>query len=187
MTVRYALLPIVLLIGCASDVQDTSTSSVAQASSVHLKGGNRAVPAFRDLGLALRATGALSGLGGGDILISLFAEADVTSTCRNQGGNDAPGQNPAPLTVTGAQPISEAEIKNGTVAFNVSTNAPTTPIQGAPGCPNSTWTESIDDLAFTSATIVVEQPVGTEVLTVDCTFSPPTANGNVPAGNVTCN
>lgn len=156
------------------------------ASSVHLKGGANAEPIFRDNGLTLSVSGALSGLGNGDVLVTLTATASVTSTCTNQGGNQAPGQNPAPTTVTGSQAIPTAEIKNGTTPFALTTEAPTTPIPGAPGCPNPNWTESIDDLAFTSATITVEQPAGTVVLTIQCTFSAPTSDGAVSKGDVTC-
>ncbi len=162
------------------------TASVALASSVHLKGGKNAKPAFTDLGLSLKSSGELSGLGNGDVLVTLNATADVTSTCTNQGGNSAPGQNPAPITVTGSQAIPASEIKNGTTPFNVTTDAPPAVIAGAPDCPNTNWTESIDDLLFTSATITVEQPVGTLVLTVTCTFSPHTSNGSVPGGTVSC-
>lgn len=160
--------------------------AAVDASSVHLKGGKNAKPSFRDNGLSLTATGDLSGLGNGDVLISMTAQADVVSTCTNQGGNAAPGQNPAPITVTGSQAIPAGEIKNGTTPFNVSTQAPSPIIAGAPDCPNTNWTESIDDLKFTSAVIVVEQPVGTVVLTVTCTFSPPTSNGPVPGNRVSC-
>lgn len=156
------------------------------ASSVHLKGGADAEPSFRDLGLALRASGALAGLGNGDVVISVTATANVTATCSNKGGNQPPGQNPAPITVTGAVAIPEGEIKNGSLSFTVQTAPPVTPIPGAPDCPNPNWVESITDLSFTSATIEVEQPPGTTVLTIDCDFSSPTVNGNVPAGNVTC-
>ena len=162
-------------------------ASVASASSVHLKGGKNAKPSFTDLGLALSASGALSGLGNGDVVITLTATGNVTSNCSNQGGNEAPGQNPAPITVSGTQLIPEDEIKNGTTPFNVSTTEAPSTIAGAPDCPNPNWTESITGLAFTSATIVVEQPSGTVVLTLNCTFSPPTANGSVPGGSVTCN
>ncbi|MGH2437973.1 MAG: hypothetical protein ACRDFA_13415, partial [bacterium] len=56
----------------------------------------------------------------------------------------------------------------------------------APGCPNPNWTQTIDDLLFKTATITVEQPAGTLVLTVTCTFSAPTTNGAVSRGDVEC-
>lgn len=158
----------------------------ASAASVHLKGGKNAEPTFTDNGLDLRASGALSGLGNGDVLITLTATADVTSTCTNNGGNAAPGQNPAPLTVTGSQAIPEAELKNGNTPFDVATIAPDPMIPGAPDCPNPNWVETIDDLAFTSATITVEQPEGTTVLIVDCTIDPPSSDGAIGKSDVTC-
>lgn len=158
----------------------------AAAASVHLKGGRHAEPAFTDLGLALNSAGALSGLGNGDVLVTMIATADVTSTCTNQGGNAAPGQNPAPLTVTGSQAIPQAELKNGNTPFNVTTLAPPAEIPGAPGCPNPNWAESIDDLAFTSAMITVEQPEGTVVLSVACTIYPPSSDGPISKGDVDC-
>jgi hypothetical protein len=162
-------------------------ASPASASSVHLKGGKNAEPSFTDNVLSLNASGELSGLGNGDVLITLTARADVTSTCTTPSGStEAPGQNPAPLTVSGSQAIPAGEIKNGTVAFSVSTVAPNAIIAGAPDCPNPNWIEAITDLAFTSAVIQVEQPAGTVVLTVSCAFSPATSNGPVPGGTVTC-
>jgi hypothetical protein len=171
------LLVTMVTIGC--------TAVVALAASVHLKPPNRN-PTFTDGGVLLMASGALAGLGGEDVLITLTAEADVTSTCTNQGGNEAPGQNPAPITVSGSQSIPEEEIKNGNTPFAVVTNPPFTPIPGAPDCPNPNWSEEITDLAFTRATITVEQPPGTPVLTVTCSFDPPTADGQVPSGDVSC-
>jgi hypothetical protein len=157
------------------------------AASVHLKGGAHAEPSFTDVGLALAAAGELAGLGGGDVVVSLTATGDPTATCTNQGGNQAPGQNPAAVTLTGVTAIPESEIKNGTVGFAVKTGTPVTPIPGAPGCANENWTEDITDVAFTAASIVVQQPLGTTVLVVSCTFSPATADGPVPEGAVTCN
>jgi hypothetical protein len=156
------------------------------ASNVHLKGGANAQPSFTDLGLALEAAGALAGLGNGDVLVTLTATADVTATCTNQGGNAAPGQNPAPITVSGSQAIPESEIKNGTTPFDVQTVPPVSVIPGAPDCANPNWSEEIIDLSFTGATLTVEQPVGEVQLTVVCTFSPATTNGAVPRGTVSC-
>lgn len=66
------------------------------------------------------------------------------------------------------------------------TQLPGTPMAGAPDCPNPNWTGEITDLAFTSATITVEQPSGTLVLTVTRELSSPTEDGPVPGGDVTC-
>jgi hypothetical protein len=159
----------------------------ASAANVHLKGGKHAEPAFYDWGLVLEASGELAGLGYADVLITLWAQGNPTATCTNQGGNQAPGQNPAPVTVMGETLIHPADFaKNGNVAFTVVTGMPETPIEGAPDCPNPNWTEEITDLAFTSATITVEQPAGTVVLTVECAIDPPTANGAVDKGDVDC-
>jgi hypothetical protein len=169
---------------CAAESGE-SVDTTTQAVSVHLKGGKNAEPSFFDAGFFLRASGAVSGLGGGDVLVSLTAQANTTSTCTNQGGTQAPGQNPAPITVAGTQAIPASEVKNGNASFNVRTTSPVTPIPGAPDCPNGNWREDLTDLQFTSATIEIEQG-GAVVLTVVCSFSPPTSNGSVPGGQVTC-
>jgi len=156
------------------------------AQSVHLKGGANSEPNFVDQGLTLNSAASLAGLDNEDVLVTLTATAAATSTCTNQGGTQAPGQNPAEVTVSGSQSIPAEEIKNGNTSFDVTTIAPVTPIPGAPGCPNPNWTQHITDLSFTTATITVEQPAGTLVLTVTCTFSNPTTNGAVAGGEVTC-
>jgi len=171
--------------GCSSYNEPSAPTHIS-AASVHLKGGANSEPTFIDNGLSLSTAGALAGLGNEDLVVTLTATANATATCTNQGGNQAPGQNPAPVTVSGSQSIPASEIKNGNVDFSVTTQGPVTPIPGAPGCPNPNWREDITDLAFTSATITVEQPAGTLVLTVSCTFSAPTSNGAVSKQDVVC-
>jgi hypothetical protein len=162
------------------------TATAVWGANVHLKGGRNAKPAFYDGGLWLNATGELAGLGNGDVLVTLDAEANVTATCTNNGGHQAPGQNPAPISVTGSQAIPAEEVKNGNTPFDVTTEEPDPIIPGAPDCPNPNWVEEIVDLAFTSAVITVEQPEGTTVLTVSCTFQMPTEDGSVPRRYVSC-
>jgi hypothetical protein len=178
---------VLLAVGCGSEPGDEELGVARSAASVHLKGGANAEPSFTDNGLTLSIAGALSGLGNADLEVELTATGIPTSTCTNpSGANQPPGQNPAEVVLGGVQAIPASEIKNGNVSFNVTTAAPVSPIPGAPGCPNRRWVQTITDVAFTSAAMVVEQPPGTGVFSLSCSFSPATSNGPVPGGTVTC-
>jgi hypothetical protein len=171
--------------GGNSEIEE-SIDNISQAASVHLKGGANAEPLFTDNGFSLSASGSLAGLGEGNVVVALSAQGNVTSVCINpSGANQPPGQNPAPITLTGTQQIPRGEVKNGETPFNVSTTSAPSTIQGAPDCPNRKWTEAILSVSFTSATITVRQ-AGQTVLTLSCTFSTPTSDGVVAASNVTC-
>jgi hypothetical protein len=169
-------------------------STVAFAASPHFKGNNPI--AFTDNILTLSGTASYAGLGNFDSLQVLTATGNTASTCTNKGGNQAPGQNPAPVTLVGATPVEADDIKNGNVTILSTTDPPVTPVPGAPGCENTNWTEDINDVLFTSATIRLFQDQTsadgefgrweTLVLTASCTFSPPTSNGPVPSSGFTC-
>jgi hypothetical protein len=157
----------------------------AFAASVHLKGNKN--PTFVDSGLFLQAVGSLAGLGNEDVVISVSAQGNVTATCTNPAGQtQPPGQNPAPITVSGTIAIPAEDIKNGNLSFSVRTTAPDAIVPGAPHCPNPQWTERVTDVAFTSLVLTVEQPAGTTVLTVSCTALAPTTNGSISPSAVVC-
>ena len=138
----------------AGVIMMTVASSSALAANVHLKKGSLQ---FTDNGLTLSATGALAGLGNEDIQVILTATGDVSATCSNPAGHQAPGQNPADVTLTGVQNIPSTSIKNGNVRFDVTTGAPEQPTWDEAGCPNRRWTAEITDVDFTSATLTVIQ------------------------------
>jgi hypothetical protein len=154
----------------------------AMAVSPHVKSG----PSFTDNGSTLTATVTYAGLGNFDTTQTLTATGNPTATCTNPAGaTQPPGQNPASVTLTGVTAVPASDIKNGNVTLTTTTGAPVSPIPGAPGCPNRKWTETITDVAFTSATIQLAQQ-GSVVVTVSCTFSPPTSNGPVPSSGFSC-
>ena len=143
-------------------------SSTALAASVHFKHGS---PVFTDNGVTLTASGALAGLGNGDVVITVTARGTPTATCTNPAGaTQPPGQNPAEVELTGVEALPASDIKNGNLSFSVDTAAPVSPIPGAPDCPNSKWTEAITDVAFTSATLTVYQPCTDTTPPISCTI-----------------
>ena len=106
-----------------------------------------------------------------------------TATCTDQGGNrQAPEQNPAEIVTTS---IPKGYLKNGITPFFLETLGPVTPVIGAPDCPNPDWTEDIVDVAFTSATITVEQPLGTVALFVVCSIAD-SLDGQIGSPYVDC-
>jgi hypothetical protein len=146
------------------------TASVALAANVHFK--KSPALTFTDNGTSLSASGALTGLGNGDVVITLTATGTPTATCTNPAGATQPaGQNPVDVTLTGVQAFPSGQIKNGNLAFtNVSTGSPASPVAGAPECPNPNWTEDITDVTFHSATITVYQPCTDTSPPIDCTI-----------------
>ena len=189
-TMRRVQRRLLLVLAAACAIVGLSAQQ-AVAVSPHLK-GNRPV-LFTDNGLTLSTTVSYAGLGNFDTQQNLTATGNPTAVCTNPSGKQQPpGQNPAEVTLTGTTAIPASDIKNGNVTISTTTAAPVTPIPGAPDCPGVQWTETITDVAFTSATITVLQDTDangsfeTLVLTVNCTFDPATSNGSVPQSGFTC-
>jgi len=134
------------------------TVVVVWAQNAHYTKGPKVV----DNGLQATATGTISGLGNGNVIVTLsFPNATGTTTCTNQGGTQAAGQNPAaPADVTGSAFIPK--VKNGTVSFTVTTAVPPNPTAAEAKCPNDkTWTAAFNDITFGSGTLTIQQDDGT--------------------------
>ena len=106
---------------------------------------------------SLIAEGTFTGLGGykQGVNVELAASGDPVVTCTNQGGTQAPGQNPAKLSTTGNQFIGPQLItKKGTAPLDVTAEAG--PISGTQGgCPNDNWSAEVEFVFWTEATISV--------------------------------
>jgi hypothetical protein len=105
---------------------------------------------------SLIAEGRLAGLGTEDVAVILDATGVPVVTCTNQGGNQAPGQNPPQVSARGSQfLVHETYTKNGSTGFEVETNDPLPLSAKKMGCPNNTWTATIDFVFWTKARIEV--------------------------------
>ena len=126
---------------------------VVWADNPHYRRG----PSVVDNGLTATATGSITGLGNGDVIVTLsFPDATGTTICSNKGGNQAPGQNPAtPAATSGSAFIDDP--KNGNLSFTVTTAPPPNPTPQAAGCPNGNWTAAFDNITFGSGTLTIQQ------------------------------
>ena len=130
-----------------------ASSAVVWAASPHYKKG----PGCTDNGFTATCTGSVTGLGNGDVIVTVsFPNATGTTTCTNPGGNQAAGQNPAtPAAVSGSALIDDP--KNGNLSFTVTTVRPAYPTPQAAGCPNGQWTAAFDNITFGGGTITIQQ------------------------------
>jgi hypothetical protein len=120
---------------------------------------------------SLISNGTLTGLGYTDVFVELDASGVPVVTCTNQGGNQAPGQNPPKVSASGKTSLfgTDPVRKNGKSPFGVETSEPAPFLTGtAGGCPNDNWTATIDFVYWTHATIsVYDLATGDLLLTQD--------------------
>jgi len=110
--------------------------------------------------------------------VILTASGIGMATCMNKGGNEAPGQNPIQVNVTGIQAIQADLIENGTTPFSVTVEDPPPPTAREAGCPNGNWRVTSFFVAWTSATITVKV-AGTDVVLLLANFTCVTIPGSV--------
>jgi len=116
---------------------------------------------------SLIANGTLIGLGNTDVSVTLDASGIPVVTCTNQGGNQAPGQNPPKVSASGLATLYGVDLaqKNGKSPFEAETDEPSPFLTGlAGGCPNNNWAAEIDFVYWTEATITVKSLITGAVL-----------------------
>ena len=142
---------------------DGGIATLARSSTdsmVMAKGGNaQELCAGTCTGLFLHAEGKMVGLGSTDSTVVIEATGVPVVTCTNQGGIQAPGQNPPSVTTSGEQQIGITQItKNGSAQIDITTELPSVHLpESQMGCPNDNWTASIVGIQFTHATVSVFQ------------------------------
>jgi hypothetical protein len=124
----------------------------AYAANVHLKGK----ATFTDNGTTATVCCTLAGLGNQDLIVTLVGDGTTSVGCTNPDGHIAPG-NATAVAVGGTETIPASQIKNGTVTFCISTEAPTCDSARDCGCPNDNWSATVTDVTFGEMTMVVEQ------------------------------
>ena len=133
---------------------------------------------------SLDAQGIVTGLGNDTLTLKLTASGTPIVTCTNQGGNQAPGQNPPKVSADGTTFVSDGDDNehNGRDDFGVTAaNAGAGLTAKKLGCPNNNWTANIDFVFWADATITIEDNVG-ELFrqSYNCQTTPP------PSPSVTC-
>jgi hypothetical protein len=138
----------------------SKSSSESMVTAKRGNGGNsQELCAGTCAGLLLHAEGTLVGLGSTDSTVVIEATGVPVVTCTNQGGTQAPGQNPSSIATSGEQQIGITQItKNGSAQIDVTTELPVVNLPASlMGCANDNWTASIVGIQFTTATVSVFQ------------------------------
>lgn len=137
------------------------------------------------------AEGIVRGLGSDAYVVSITAFGVPLSTCTNQGGNQAPGQNPA-FAATGDDNVGgDPSNRNGRYEFDATTygiDPASIPTEGT--CPNSNWSADVYWIDWNEIVLELQfveddgnlSPV--ETLTYTCETLQPSAQE--PEGSISC-
>ncbi|MBI1879684.1 MAG: hypothetical protein HYR94_15930 [Chloroflexi bacterium] len=135
---------------------------------------------------SLKADGTALIAGFKDVTLTLDASGIPIVACTNQGGNQAPGQNPPRVNATDSESLGSAPTKNGKKLFGLEAEEDTTPVTGQAavqmGCPNGNWTAQVVFVRWDRATIIAEDGNGTTLFSepFNCQTTPP------PSPSVSC-
>ena len=113
----------------------------------------------------LTCSGKAAGLGNGPTAAFLTASSVSENViCVNHGGNTAVGQGTFESNVTG--PTQNITPRNGQITFSPTLSPPTTPTPAQAGCPNGNWTVRVLSVTYSGVVLHIQQPPGTDVLTM---------------------
>ena len=136
-------------------------TTAALAQSPHFVGTPSCT---KSLSSGLTCSGKAAGLANGPTQAFLTASSvSATYVCQNKGGNVAPGQPVVNQGVTG--PAQDIAPRNGQITFAPTIPPPPTP-SSADTCPNGNWKVILTSLTFSDVVLHIQQPPGTDVLTM---------------------
>jgi hypothetical protein len=162
------------------------TATAASAASPHLKRGSGISCTISTTNVTndtvtCTGSGGMAGLGNADVRFVLSGTGEASYFCKNPGnGNESPGQNKVPATIPPTTvDVPASSVKNGNLTFfgpggNTIGPSVATPVAATgkdAGCPSDSWTTRVAAVFWTSVTVSVQQPAGTEILA--CTASNP--------------
>ena len=121
--------------------------------------------------LPVNATGIAQGIGSEVYNLRLTATGDPLVSCTNQGGNQAPGQNPAVTVLDDSAVGGDPSNRNGKYEFDVANAIDPLAIVSATACPNDNWTARLDFIFWTEVWLELENSEGfvTDEIHFDCT------------------
>ena len=130
--------------------------------------------------------GTFTGVGTTDVDIDLDATGVPVVTCTNQGGNEAPGQNPSAVFADGSGGLG-ALSKSGKAALSAFAENPDDPSWDLGGCPSSNWTAHIEGVLWDSLTLTVTDRKTQDVLfTQTCILESTVITPGSPITIVSC-